>query len=80
MHWKHLQVHWRYFKSAASSKWSALTDDDLTRIDGERDQLLGLLQSRYGRTREEVEREVSEFERDVRDARMQVPLVYLRPV
>jgi uncharacterized protein YjbJ (UPF0337 family) len=38
-----------------------LTDDELTRIAGRRDQLTGLLQERYGRTREQAEREIDEF-------------------
>lgn len=81
MHWKQLEVHWPYFKGTVRGKWRALTQDDLDHIDGRRDQLLGVLQYRYGRTRDEVEREVSEFERDISDARMRVPVsLQLRPL
>lgn len=38
-----------------------LTDDELTQIDGDADRLAGLVQERYGRTREEAEREVKDF-------------------
>lgn len=74
MQWKQLEVHWPYFKSTVGGKWRALTAADLDRIDGHREQLLGILQHRYGRTHAEAEREVSEFERDVRDSRMRAPV------
>ena len=44
-------------------KWGELTDDDLDRIDGRREELVGKVQERYGMAREAAEKEVSEFER-----------------
>jgi len=40
-----------------------LTDDDFTTIGGQRDQLLGVIQKRYGIAKEEAERQLSDFER-----------------
>jgi uncharacterized protein YjbJ (UPF0337 family) len=40
--------------------WGDLTDDDLDRIEGERDKLLGRLHERYGYTREHAEAEVEQ--------------------
>jgi uncharacterized protein YjbJ (UPF0337 family) len=42
-------------------KWSALTEDDLARIAGKQDQLVGRLQGRYGYAKEQAEREADEF-------------------
>lgn len=44
-------------------RWGKLTDDDLDGIEGKRDQLIGLLQKVYGQAREEIERQVSHFEK-----------------
>jgi uncharacterized protein YjbJ (UPF0337 family) len=44
-------------------KWGQLTDDDLDVVRGKRYQLAGVLQKRYGKTKEEVERELHDFER-----------------
>jgi uncharacterized protein YjbJ (UPF0337 family) len=44
-------------------KWGKLTDDDLELIAGKRDQLVGVLQRKYGEGRDEIERQVAEFER-----------------
>ncbi|MBX3057038.1 MAG: CsbD family protein [Anaerolineae bacterium] len=56
-----LEGKWNQVKGKVRQKWGELTDDDLTRIAGKRDELVGLIQERYGRTRAEAEREVNEF-------------------
>ena len=43
-------------------KWGKLTDDDLTAINGKRDQLVGKIQQRYGIAKE-AEKQVDEFTR-----------------
>ncbi|MGE0195994.1 MAG: CsbD family protein, partial [Methylocystis sp.] len=40
--------NWKQFSGKVKEKWGKLTDDDVTRIDGRREQLEGLLQERYG--------------------------------
>ena len=42
-------------------KWSALTDDDLEGIAGQKDQLGGKLQERYGYGKDQADREAEEF-------------------
>jgi uncharacterized protein YjbJ (UPF0337 family) len=39
--------------------WGDLTDDDLTKIDGKRENLVGVLQTRYGYAKEKAETEVN---------------------
>ena len=43
--------------------WGKLTDDDVDVIAGQRDQLVGKITERYGRSSELVDREVQEFEK-----------------
>jgi uncharacterized protein YjbJ (UPF0337 family) len=45
-------------------KWGELTDDDWKQVSGSKDKLLGILQQKYGRTKEQAEREFEEFTRD----------------
>ena len=52
---------WKQLKGKAKVAWGDLTDDELTQVDGNVERLAGLVQERYGRTREEAEREVREF-------------------
>ena len=53
--------NWNELKGKVKERWGKLTDDDLTVINGKRDQLVGRLQQIYGRRREDLEREVKEF-------------------
>jgi uncharacterized protein YjbJ (UPF0337 family) len=62
MTWDEIKGNWLQYKGRMKEKWGELTDDDLDRIEGKRDQLLGILQKQYGRTRERAEDEIRDFE------------------
>ncbi len=51
---------WKQLKGNAQQWWGDLTDDDLDRVKGHQEELYGVLQERYGWTRERVEREVTD--------------------
>jgi len=44
-------------RGQAKEWWGKLTDDDLDRVAGKSEQLIGLLQEKYGYTRERAEEE-----------------------
>ena len=56
-----LKGKWNQFKGDVKQEWGKLTDDDIDRIEGEYDKLVGRVQERYGRSREEAEREVDRY-------------------
>ena len=49
---------WKQARGQAKSWWGKLTDDEIDQIEGESEKLVGLLQTRYGWSREEAEKEV----------------------
>ncbi len=49
---------WKQLRGKVKEQWGKLTDDDLDRIDGKKQQLVGRVQELYGRKRAEVEQEV----------------------
>ena len=53
--------NWKQLKGKLKEQWGKLTDDDLTVIEGKRDQLVGRLQERYGYTLEKAQKEADEF-------------------
>lgn len=57
---------WNVIKGKIKEKWGKLTDDDLTAINGKRDQLLGHLQKRYGYEQDHAEKEIKEWEEECR--------------
>lgn len=61
MNWDQIKGNWKQFTGKVKEKWGKLTDDDLTAAAGHRDQLLGLLQKRYGYAKERAEKELDEF-------------------
>ncbi|MBU6493368.1 MAG: CsbD family protein [Burkholderiales bacterium] len=63
MNSEQLQGKWNQFKGAVKQQWGDLTDNDLMRIEGNRDKLIGVLQERYGKAKTEVEREVDDWNR-----------------
>ena len=67
MNWDTLKGDWKQFQGKVKEAWGKLTDDDLDVIAGKRDQLLGVVQKRYGIAREEAERQVQQFERSCSD-------------
>jgi uncharacterized protein YjbJ (UPF0337 family) len=49
---------WKRIRGELKTWWGNLTDDDVERIGGQKDKLIGLLQERYGYTREQAEQEI----------------------
>ena len=49
---------WNEVKGKLKQKYGQLTDDDLTFADGKEDELLGRLQKRLGRTKDELRAEI----------------------
>lgn len=65
MNWQMVEGKWKQFKGQAKQRWGRLTDDDLDVIDGKRDELVGRLQSRYSKSREEVERDIDDWQNSI---------------
>jgi len=58
-----IQGHWKQLQGSLKAKWGKLTEDDLSRAEGNHQYLLGRLQERYGWQKDQAEREIREFER-----------------
>jgi len=57
-----IEGNWKELKGLVQERWGKLTDDDLNKIEGKRDQLIGQLQKAYGYKKEEAARELAKFE------------------
>ena len=62
MNWDTVKGQWKQFRGQIKEQWGKLTDDDLDRIEGKRDQLLGAVQKRYGVARDVAEKQLKDFE------------------
>ncbi|PTU31797.1 CsbD family protein [Stenotrophobium rhamnosiphilum] len=63
-----LKGQWKQLVGKAKTTWGKLTDDELLKIEGNAQRLTGLVQERYGATREEAEKQVKKFFDGVSDA------------
>jgi uncharacterized protein YjbJ (UPF0337 family) len=61
MNWEQIQGNWHQLKGRARAKWADITGDDWDRISGRREEMVGLIQERYGKAKEEAEREVDSW-------------------
>ena len=58
---------WKQMRGQAKD-WGKLADDDLERVGGQYDKFVGLLQEKYGYTRERAEQEFNRRIREVKKA------------
>ena len=52
---------WNEIKGKLKQKYGQLTDDDLVFADGKEDELLGRLQKRVGRTKDQLRAEIADM-------------------
>ena len=55
--------NWKQVKGKVKEQWGKLTDDDITVIEGKRDQLVGKIQERYGYAKDQAEKEVDSWDK-----------------
>jgi uncharacterized protein YjbJ (UPF0337 family) len=65
MNWDRIEGNWKQLKGKAKQKWGNLTDDDLDVIEGKRDELAGRLQARYGLAKDEANRQIDEWAKNL---------------
>ena len=63
MNWDIVKGNWKEFKGKVQEEWGELTGDELDRIEGQREQLVGLVQQKYGWAREDAEAKVDNWAR-----------------
>jgi len=56
-----LQGKWKQARGQVKQQWGKLTDNQLDRIEGRSEELVGLVQEAYGYSRERAQKEVDDF-------------------
>ena len=55
-----LKGQWKQLRGQIKQWWGVLTDDDLDKINGRREQLIGKLQEKYGFSKDQATRELDD--------------------
>ncbi|SDX14639.1 CsbD family protein [Nitrosomonas communis] len=66
MNWDQIEGNRKQFKGKVKEQWGELTDDDYDKIAGKRDQLVSNIQKKYGISKEEAEKQVDDWERNLK--------------
>lgn len=61
MNWDQVKGNWKQFTGKVKEKWGKFTDNELTTIAGQREQMVGVLQEKYGYAKEKAEAELDAF-------------------
>ncbi|MDT0682526.1 CsbD family protein [Roseicyclus sp. F158] len=64
MNWDQVKGNWKQAKGAVRQQWGDLTDDEVEQAGGDRERMEGLLQERYGKSKEEAKAELDRFAAD----------------
>jgi uncharacterized protein YjbJ (UPF0337 family) len=51
---------WDQLKGRVKTIWGDITDDDLKRVEGNYDRMVGMLEEKTGKAREEIEKQLNE--------------------
>ena len=56
-----LEGNWNEIKGKLKQKYAMLTDNDLLLVEGKQDEMLGRVQAKLGKTKEELHKLISEL-------------------
>jgi len=65
MNWDRVEGNWKEFQGKVEQKWGKLTKDDLAVVKGRRQELSVRLQQRYGYAKDEAEKEIDSWLKEV---------------
>ena len=60
---------WKELKGSVKEKWGNLTDDEVTEVEGKTEKLVGILQEKYGYSKDKAQEEYNKFMDDHKYAR-----------
>ena len=62
MNWNTIETGWNDYKANAKQQWSKLSDEQIDKTFGKRDELSSQVQQAYAVSKEDAERQISEWQ------------------
>ena len=59
--WNEMQANWDSSAGMVKDRWAELTEEEILATNGDREQLVSLVQEKYGIEREQAEQEVNDW-------------------
>ena len=60
-----LEGKWKQLKGSVQAKWGEITDGEFDQVKGNRERLIGLVQEKYGKKKDDVRKEVDDYFKSV---------------
>jgi uncharacterized protein YjbJ (UPF0337 family) len=77
MNWDQIEGKWKQLTGSAQEQWGKLTSDDLATLTGQKDQLVGKIQERYGIAKGEAEEQAEKWSRALQATKHESPATRL---
>ncbi len=59
--WDQVKGSWTQARGEIRKKWGEFTDDEIEQMKGDRDIMSGMIQKKYGQTKEEVNTQIDDW-------------------
>jgi len=73
MNWDQVEGKWKQFAGSAKERWGSLTDDDLQTLTGQKNQLVGKIQERYGIAKAVAIKQIDDWSRALKETHANAP-------
>jgi uncharacterized protein YjbJ (UPF0337 family) len=67
VNWDRIEGNWKQFKGNVKEQWGKLSADQLDVIAGKRDNLAGNIQEMYGISKEEADRQLTDWQKRMKE-------------
>lgn len=75
MNWDQIEGKWKQLTGSARERWGKFTDDDVQTLTGQKDNLVGKIQERYGIAREEAEKQADAWSQALKETQSKKAVV-----
>lgn len=65
MNWDQVEGSWKQLKGKAVEAWGEMTDDEWDKVKGKREQMVGLLQTKFGKAKADAEKAVDDWSKSL---------------
>lgn len=69
MTWDRIEANWQQFKGSAREEWAALSEAQVDAIAGRRSELVGRIQEAYGMGEAEAEKQITDWQARLPEAK-----------
>ena len=67
MNWDRVESSWKQVSGSFREKFGQLNNNDIEKLSGKKDQLVGTLQEKYGHSKEDAERHLDDWRNSLDD-------------